>query len=260
MDVLIFDEAPKVYASDAEAKAMVVPGGSAFSTARHCASCGTETAILGCVGTDGGYGFFTEAGKRYKVKTLLTQREGFTGTLLVRHEEKERNMWSSPNVARSYVHVPDVKIDWLHISGYALFHDESTRVVEELLKKAKMQHAILSVDAASYEPLKEHLDVFLEKTRGFDFLFGNQQEMAVIPKTDFYKHVVVKQGGDGASVDGNHVEAPHTDVVSTLGAGDCFNGVFIAQVMQGNDLVTACRKAITEASRWVGTDFARRYF
>jgi len=30
MDVLIFEEAPKVYASDAQAKALVVPGGSAF--------------------------------------------------------------------------------------------------------------------------------------------------------------------------------------------------------------------------------------
>jgi len=30
MDVLIFEEAPKVYASDAQARALVVPGGSAF--------------------------------------------------------------------------------------------------------------------------------------------------------------------------------------------------------------------------------------
>jgi len=37
MDVLIFEEAPKVYASDAQARALVVPGGSAFNTARHAA-------------------------------------------------------------------------------------------------------------------------------------------------------------------------------------------------------------------------------
>jgi len=42
MDVLIFEEAPKVYASDAQARALVVPGGSAFNTARHAARCGAN--------------------------------------------------------------------------------------------------------------------------------------------------------------------------------------------------------------------------
>jgi len=54
-----------VYASDAQANALVVPGGSAFNTARHVARCGTNVGILGCVGTDGGYGFFMDAGQRY---------------------------------------------------------------------------------------------------------------------------------------------------------------------------------------------------
>jgi len=67
MDVLIFEEAPKVYASDAQANALVVPGGSAFNTARHVARCGTNVGILGCVGTDGGYGFFMDAGQRYGI-------------------------------------------------------------------------------------------------------------------------------------------------------------------------------------------------
>ncbi|WP_234397975.1 carbohydrate kinase family protein [Coprothermobacter proteolyticus] len=261
MDVLIFEEAPKVYASDAQAKALVVPGGSAFNTARHVARCGANVGILGCVGTDGGYGFFMDAGQRYGINMLLTQKEGFTGTLLVRHEQGERNMWSSPNVARSYVAVPDVDIDWLHISGYALFHQESAKVVQELTVKAKSSGAVLSVDAASYEPLKQHLSTFLQMTRGYDFLFANEHEMEILAKTDYYyKHVVVKQGSRGATVDGVQVEASRVEVVSTLGAGDCFNGVFIAEVSKGTALVDACRKASEEASRWVATDFERRYF
>jgi len=40
-------------------------------------------------------------------------------------------------VARSYISVPEVDIDWLHISGYALFHPESSKVVQELTTKAK---------------------------------------------------------------------------------------------------------------------------
>jgi len=261
MDVLIFEEAPKVYASDAQAKALVVPGGSAFNTARHVARCGTNVGILGCVGSDGGYGFFMDVGQRYGINMLLTQKEGFTGTLLVRHERGERNMWSSPNVARSYIAVPDVDIDWLHISAYALFHEESAKVVQELTVKAKSSGAVLSVDAASYEPLKQHLSTFLQMTRGYDFLFANEHEMEVLAKTDYhYKHVVVKQGSRGSTVDSIHVEAPRVEVVSTLGAGDCFNGVFIAEVSKGTALVEACRKASAEASRWVATDFERRYF
>jgi len=261
LDVLIFEESPKVYASDAQAKALVVPGGSAFNTARHVAHCGANVGILGCVGTDGGYGFFMDAGQRYGINMLLTQKEGFTGTLLVRHEHGERNMWSSPNVARSYIAVPDVDIDWLHISAYALFHQESAKVVQELTAKAKSSGAVLSVDAASYEPLKQHLSTFLQMTRGYDFLFANEHEMEVLAKTDYhYKHVVIKQGSRGSTVDDVHVEAPQVEVVSTLGAGDCFNGVFIAEVSKGTALVEACRKASAEASRWVATDFERRYF
>jgi len=261
LDVLIFEESPKVYASDAQAKALVVPGGSAFNTARHVARCGTNVGIVGCVGSDGGYGFFMDAGQRYGINMLLTQKEGFTGTLLVRHEHGERNMWSSPNVARSYIAVPDVDIDWLHISAYALFHEESAKVVQELTVKAKSSGAVLSVDAASYEPLKQHLDSFLQATRGYDFLFANEHEMQVLAKTDYhYKHVVIKQGSRGSTVDDVHVEAPQVEVVSTLGAGDCFNGVFIAEVSKGTTLVEACQKASAEASRWVATDFERRYF
>jgi len=91
-------------------------------------------------------------------------------------------MWSSPNVARSYVAVPDVDIDWLHISGYALFHQESAKVVQELTVKAKSSGAVLSVDAASYEPLKQHLSTFLQMTRGYDFLFANEHEMEILAK------------------------------------------------------------------------------
>lgn len=259
-DVLIFEEAPKVYASDADAKAMVVPGGSAFSTARHAARMGADVGILGCVGSDGGYGFFTEASKRYGIKPFFTQKEGFTGTLLVRHEGGERNMWSSPNVARSYLEVPDVDISWLHISAYALFYEESAKVVNELLRKAMLSHAVLSVDAASYEPLKQHLDAFLDTTKGFDFLFANEEELAVLPDVGSYKHVVVKQGEKGATVDSIDVEAPKAKVVSTLGAGDCFDGVFIAEVSQGSSLSDALKKAVKESSKWVATPFEGRYF
>jgi len=104
------------------------------------------------VGTDGGYGFLWRlAALRYQYAAHT--KGGLHGTLLVRHEKGERNMWSSPNVARSYISVPEVDIDWLHISGYALFHPESSKVVQELTAKAKSSGAVLSVDAASYEPL-----------------------------------------------------------------------------------------------------------
>ncbi|NPV88055.1 carbohydrate kinase family protein [Coprothermobacteraceae bacterium] len=257
-DVLVFEEGNKVPASDAQAKAIVVPGGSAFNTARHIASRNVKTLLLGAVGKEGGYSFFLEAAKAYNVELMVRRCQGFTGTLLVRHEGAERHMWSSPNSSRQEAPLPKEPFDWLHISAYAIFGTDSARFCSQLIELARSYNAILSVDAASYEPLKAHKDLFLRMTEGFDYLFANEDEIAVL--TDLpYQHVVVKRGPKGAVVDGVEVPAPKVDAVSTLGAGDCFDGVCIAELSRGTSLVDAVKIAVEEASKWVALPIEQRY-
>jgi len=74
-----------VYASDAQANALVVPvvlPSIQLAMLRDVA----PMWHFRCVGTDGGYGFFMDAGQRYGINMLLTQKR-LTGTLLVRHEQ-----------------------------------------------------------------------------------------------------------------------------------------------------------------------------
>jgi len=52
-------------------------------------------------------------------------------------------------------------------------------------------------------------------------------------------------GGDGTSID---VPAPEVRAVDATGAGDCFNGVFAAGLLEGLDPAVAVRRAVMAAS------------
>jgi len=64
----------------------VVPGGSAFNTARHAARWGSNVGILAVWALMVAMGFYGGwAALRYQYAAHA--KEGFTGTLLVRHEQ-----------------------------------------------------------------------------------------------------------------------------------------------------------------------------
>ena len=44
------------------------------------------------------------------------------------------------------------------------------------------------------------------------------------------------------------MEAPKVDAVDTTGAGDCFNGVFVAGLAERMDVVDAAERATTAAA------------
>jgi 2-dehydro-3-deoxygluconokinase len=64
--------------------------------------------------------------------------------------------------------------------------------------------------------------------------------------------VVLKLGSDGClASDGNrreHLPAEQVDAVDATGAGDCFDGAFIARVVAGDDVFTAARYANAAAA------------
>lgn len=53
------------------------------------------------------------------------------------------------------------------------------------------------------------------------------------------------------------VEAPVVEAVDTTGAGDCFNGVLVASLAEGLDVVAATRRAVAAAAASVTTPGAR---
>lgn len=74
--------------------------------------------------------------------------------------------------------------------------------------------------------------------------------------------LIVKYGAEGARVfhgDENFaVEAPHVEVVDTVGAGDTFNAAFLAALARGEGVRQAAERGVRAASSAIST-FPRRY-
>ena len=83
------------------------------------------------------------------------------------------------------------------------------------------------------------------------FSCGEEELLSVLTKSA-YPRVVVTMGGDGAVCLENGkvtvIPAIPSTVVDTTGAGDCFNGVLCAMLMEKYSLEEAVKQAVSAAS------------
>lgn len=142
------------------------------------------------------------------------------------------------------------------VSGYLLLQEPTIETAVEALERALTP--LLAVEAASW-PLIETFgrDRFFEMTRRADVLFANAEEARMLTGVNAreaaemlgerYRIAVVKCGADGAlvAVDGvvQHQRCEPVDGVDPTGAGDAFDGVFLAMLAQGHDAGAAAEAA-----------------
>lgn len=105
-----------------------------------------------------------------------------------------------------------------------------------------------TADAGALLPLATHIT-------------PNEGELAAIGQVPSGIVVIETRGARGARIDiGGEVEdiaAPATVVEDTTGAGDCFNGVLAASLLEGSAMLDAVRRAVVAASLSVATAGAR---
>jgi ribokinase len=95
------------------------------------------------------------------------------------------------------------------------------------------------------------------------YVTPNESERAAMGRVPDGVVVVETRGAEGAAVihlDDDPpilVPAPAVEVVDTTGAGDCFNGVFAAAVLEGSDVEDAARRAVAAAALSVTVPGAR---
>lgn len=93
------------------------------------------------------------------------------------------------------------------------------------------------------------------------YLTPNDREMQALGAPSGDAVVIQTRGANGATIIAGgrrtHVPAPAVDVVDTTGAGDCFNGVFGAALVQGLDRDAAVRRAVAAATMSVTRAGAR---
>ncbi|MEM0029167.1 MAG: PfkB family carbohydrate kinase [Ignisphaera sp.] len=119
-----------------------------------------------------------------------------------------------------------------------------------------------------YRPSAEAIQYFLEEVlsvfRQSPIMILNEDKAELfsrkgfdIPKT-FYdhgiKHLIITLGSRGAKIysypqtEPKKIEAPQTEVLDPIGAGDIFSAVFIYMLLRGADIESATEKAVKTAS------------
>lgn len=240
-------------------------GGSAANTAAWAAHRGAPAAFIGCAGEDAwGMALIRELEAGGVVQLIRAVRGMETGAVSVTLEsDGERSMRSSrgANQALSPEDIDRAALSSLrivHVTGYALLGPPGLENLRAAARKARDAGALLSFDPGS-ESTIEHVGarVLLAEISALavDILLPNAGEARVLTDhgdpeeacaalASFVPLVVVKDGSRGAvyatGPDHGRVETKPTVAVDTTGAGDAFDGGFIAAQLAGSDLEAAC--------------------
>lgn len=250
------------------------PGGSAANCAAIAGSLGLNVDFLGSIGSDVWAEPLLQDFRRCKVNTqYLKHAEGKTGTCVALVDANgERMFYSYRGVNESSP--PDCpppaalkQYTCLHLSGYSFQEPNSRATAWKLLREAKAQGLLVSLDPA-YLFAKEggmELDDLLSQ---LDFFFPNQAEAALISGKDDplhaarwlrdkgVKNVIVTLGSEGCLLAGEGIEKfikmePMAMVVDTTGAGDAFCGGFLFGILNGFTLEQAGKLGCASAAHIV---------
>jgi len=245
------------------------PGGSGANAAVWAAASGARVRFHGRVGDDATGRVLREAlAERGVEPALVVDPDTRTGTLLVVRLEGERSMVSDrgANARVSPDDLPE-RLDAaiVLVSGYLLFHPSSEPAALAALDRARADH--LAIEASSW-PLVEAYgnEVFLQATAGASIIMCNEMEAqsltgrtgegAALALAERYPAACVKLGARGAVLARSgqvlRAAAPVVEERDTTGAGDAFDGAFLAALARGGEaqeaLEAGCRAGAAAAA------------
>lgn len=243
---------------DVHGPVLVRPGGTVANAAVWGAREGAAVRLHAAVGADAAAALFELALGERGVEPALTRVDGArTGAMLVVVEEGERSMVADrgANASLREEHLPaELHCGALLVSGYTLLHDGTTAAGVAAIRRARAEH--VAVDAASWPLIRERgPGRFLADADGATMLLANEKEAEVLGGADDaalrlagrFPVVVVKLGARGALVARgerlDEVPAPQVQERDPTGAGDAFDGVLLARLTLGDDLLDAVSAA-----------------
>ena len=274
-DVIVRPVGPLARGSDRRASIDIEPGGSAANQAAWLASFGVAVDLVAKVGAADVEAEAARLAAAGVGPHLVGDPERPTGRLVALIDPSgERSFFTDrgANEALTATDIPDALIAgaaMIHLSGYSFFAPSPRDAVLDVMRRAGKTP--VSVDPASAAFLREvGPQQFLRWTRGAAILFPNEDEAAVLtgaadPETQcaklaaLYPLVVLKRGGSGCEAAAGaarwRIAAPKVVAVDTTGAGDAFVAAFLANRLQGAEVETALKRAVTagaEAATRVG--------
>lgn len=192
-----------------------------------------------------------------------------TGAMLVVREAGERSMVADRGANGSLTpeDLPDrLEADAVLVSGYLLFDPGSEAAAREALRRAVAP--VVAVDAASWPLLRGFgAERFLEATSAATVLFANHRESFALTGLNAeesartlsadYAVCCIKLGAEGAIVvAGARTErapSPTVEEVDPTGAGDAFDGAFLAAFAGGASLRASLETGCLAGSNAAGT-------
>jgi sugar/nucleoside kinase (ribokinase family) len=245
---------------DVHGDVRIRPGGAGANAAVWAAAAGARVQLYGRVGGDLPGQLLQAALRQRDVEGILAiDPDSRTGAMLVVTDGSERSMVADrgANARLSPADLPDrLEARAVLVSGYLFFHPVSRVVAMAAVERSEAP--LVAVDAASW-PLLEAFgpDRFMEATAGATLLFANAREAealtgwvgmdAVKPLAERCAMACVKLGSEGAvlATEGRLIKAAAdpVDEIDPTGAGDAFDGVFLAMLARNADPESALRAA-----------------
>ena len=252
---------------DVHGEVRIRPGGTAANAAVWAALAGARVTLYGRVGDDTAGRVVREAlvDRGVEARLAVDPKER-TGTMLVVWEAGERSMVADrgANGAFSADDIPQaVEAGAVLVSGYLLLHPPTEAAAREALARSRAPW--IAVDAASWPLLEAYgAERFFEATSNATVLFANEREAAVLggdedrsSLTQRYEVVCVKRGAGGAEARrGSRVllSKESASEVDPTGAGDAFDGTFLAELVREADLERALTRASSAGARCAASE------
>ncbi|KNH11945.1 2-dehydro-3-deoxygluconokinase [Vibrio lentus] len=254
-------------------------GGDTSNFSVSAARQGANVAILAHLGSDVFGDQFLDLWVKEGVKTDFVVRnpDAPTGVYFISHDERGHHFTFYRKGSAASLITPQ-QIPLTAIADAKLLHtsaithaisDSSSDAVFKAIEMAKKENTMISFDTnlrLKLWPLSRARAVIHETIRHVDFCMPSLDEAQLLTGlkdaneiADFYlnlgaKTVVLKMGKEGAMVaTGDRrftAEGHQVDTVDATGAGDCFSGAFLSQVVKGEPLEHAlayanCAAALT---------------
>jgi len=277
-DVLVQPDGVLQPGGDTTGRIELAPGGSAANVAVWVARAGASAGFIGSVGRDalGDLIIADLVAEGVAAHVSRTAERGTGVILALIAADGQRSMVTNQG-ADFCLHPADLphavlqQCRHVHLTAWSLFSDPPRSAAIAAAQLARTAGASLSFDPASFQMIEQlGRDEFdtLTGDLSFDIVFPNRDEARVLSGSDDpatmalrlheqYRGAVValKLDADGCIVvaDGHLRYTPADPVaraVDSTGAGDAFNGVFLASYLADGDLERAARRA-NHAGAWV---------